>query len=361
MKQLLAGLVLITLLLTGCGEQKETLKIGVLFPMTGFAEYLKPVKYGIDLAVDEINNNNLFNNKKIEIIYKDSESQTGLVETLFKEFMAEEVDMILPVLSNVSNTLSPLTGDNEMPIVALVASDPKVTTHNKYTFRYYQIARDESIPMFQILTNENIEDIGVLYQNEDYGKSIYQDFLDNRGQYNLRVTGSPFEVAEKDFEQVVSKILTTKAVVIAGFEANCISLLKELRKQNYQGLILGTSTLSSEVFWNLEEAQGIYVSAPTVYNPNYRIVNDLSEKFKKAYNLNLHHNSAIGYDVIYLLNGLLKDEDKIDKYTIYMKLQGAFIFPGIFGDIKKEAGEQEIAPPLYPAQIQNNKLDFIIY
>jgi hypothetical protein len=48
----------------------------------------------------------------------------------------------------------------------------------------------------------------------------------------------------------------------------------------------------------------------------YGLVIDVQDRFKAKYNMQLHHNSATGYDVMYLVRGLIQGKSHIDKSVI---------------------------------------------
>jgi branched-chain amino acid transport system substrate-binding protein len=351
--------IFLAALFIACGSQSEEVNIGVIITETGYASYLMPVKYGLDLACDEVNAHSRQTGKIYRTIYRDSGSiAEGGVEAALDLLENEDIDVIISVTSAVSNAIAEIAEQYQVPVISLVASDPKVTTHNSYMYRYYFTATDEILPMLPVISNSGVKSVGILFQDEDYGKSIRDEFIQEIGNLDLSVIPSPFQLQEKDFQSVVTKVIGTDAVVIAGFEQNCILTLETLAQSNYSGMIFGTSTLSSRVFRDLPESEGIYVSAPAVYNPNYRLVNDIRMKFQAVYGIELNHNAATGYDLIILLDGLVKKETKVDAELIYQKLRQEFVFPGLFGDIRKEALAREIRIPLYPARIEGGELKF---
>ena len=68
------ALAVAAILLAGCVQQQETIKIGAILPLTGETMvWGENSRNGMQLAVEEINSAGGINGKLIEIIYEDSQ------------------------------------------------------------------------------------------------------------------------------------------------------------------------------------------------------------------------------------------------------------------------------------------------
>ena len=74
--QLAIMLISSLFLITGCTKKEkepETIRIGAILPLTGdIAEYGNRIKKGIDLAIEEIENQGGINGKRAKVLYEDS-------------------------------------------------------------------------------------------------------------------------------------------------------------------------------------------------------------------------------------------------------------------------------------------------
>jgi branched-chain amino acid transport system substrate-binding protein len=347
-------------LAVSCTQEQDYLDIAVIFPETGFTSYLFPLKNGLDLATEEVNSTGGINGTMIKLHYFDSQSNPDRALELFDQIEADiQPDLYFSVLSSVSTALAPKIQKAQVVTIALVASDPRVSEINEYMFSYYMAAKDELNALKPIMIEENISRLGVLYQDEEYGQSVYNSFKNWAEEQGIEVINGAFDVSGANLESAALNLVDTEAIMIAGFEANCIESLKTLRSNEYGGLIMGTSTLSTQTFAELNESENIYVATPAVYNSNFFRSIQFAEAYEAQFNSPLHHNAAVGYDIINYLNGVLSREQEINRNTILEQLNLRFTYPGIFGNIEKMEGQRNLDIPLLAAQFKNGELLFL--
>jgi branched-chain amino acid transport system substrate-binding protein len=351
--------VILGLLLLSCVSEKDQWRITVFFPMTGFAQYLSPVREGLDLAAEQINASGGIGGRNLKLNYVDTASSPEEAVRVFPEVLTRtSPDLILSVLSSVSTALAPLVEEARIPTIAMVASDPKVPQLSHYIYTFYQGAKEEIDALEPVLLKNGIQDLTVLYQDDEYGKAIYQELAMRAASLNLEVVSAPFLLDGSDIKQKIEQNKESEAILIAGFQDVCLDSLQDLRMAGYSGTILGTSTLSTKTFWESPDAQGIWVASPTVYNPAFLRAADFSSLYSRTYDRAIHHNAAVGWDSLFLLRGLLEPLQEKRSSAVLDKLQSAFVFPGVLGDISKASGEKSIPIPLLTARILDSSLRF---
>jgi branched-chain amino acid transport system substrate-binding protein len=342
-----------------CSDQREEWRITVLFPLTGFADYLAPVKEGLDLAAQQINASGGIGQRSVRLEYCDTASSPETAINIFEDALQDtSPDLILSVLSSVSTAISPLVAEAQIPTIAMVASDPRVPQLSDYIYAFYQGARAEIDALEPVLQKEGIRRLTVLHQNDEYGGAIYQEMSSRAAKLGLEVNQGPFQMDGSDIPETVAKHLDSEAFLIVGFEAVCLQSLEAIRQADYTGSILGTSTLSTRTFWENPNAQGLWVASPAVYNPAYLRAADFSALYSQTYRKPIHHNAAAGWDTLFLLKGLLENLQDKGSQSILSQLNMGFVFPGIHGDISKGQGEKAIPIPLMTARIMDSQLRF---
>ena len=255
---------------TACKKEMEVFDIGVIFPLTGATSYMLPLKNGLDMALAEIESEQLFGDRKVKLHYIDSESSIPSAIKAFDTLEKDvKPDLYISLTSTVSTALSHKAAEYKVPIICLITADPKVSEINRYTFSYYQTAIDEVDAIIPIIIDQNLSEIGIIYQDEEYGKSVLRQLELELDEYDIKIEGFPYSVSNPDISKYLEYISCSEALYLIGYKNNSLYLLKTLREIEYSGIIIGTSTFSTSDFLNIKESDGLYVAVPSIYNKNY--------------------------------------------------------------------------------------------
>jgi len=147
------------------------------------------------------------------------------------------------------------------------------------------------------------------------------------------------------------------AVFVVGFVPHLAGLLQALRDGGYQGNIASTTTATLPEIVALPAAEGVFVAAPAIYNPNYVFALEVKSRFEKTYRKPFDQYAANGFDLIHLLVGLLEDRD-ISSQSLKTVLDLGFVYSGLFGNVECQPGGHDIQFPLLPARIHDAKLEY---
>lgn len=188
----LLALIIFTSLDSIAGAKEDTIKIGVLLPLTGPAEPTGiKLKYAIEVAEEIINGQHdvdfvlgstkglpNFNNKKIEFIYSDHKANPELARTEAGRLIKEEnVSALIGAYhSSATKTASQVAEENKIPFLAGSSSSASLTNRG-YNY-FYRIAPNDDMEtefFFDYITylNESIDagikTIGIVYIDNEYG------------------------------------------------------------------------------------------------------------------------------------------------------------------------------------------------
>jgi len=153
---------------------REPIKIGVTLsetgPGTGFGIANRD---GMQMAVDEINSRGGINGRLIELIIVDNETNPEKAKKDFLEIEETHAPlMYISSLSTITAAVSPLAEEYEVVLMAIGATATNLTVEKKWTYRYYPISAVEAVPILRILDDLNIKDLGILYQNDEFGRDL---------------------------------------------------------------------------------------------------------------------------------------------------------------------------------------------
>ncbi len=107
----------------------------------------------------------------------------------------------------------------------------------------------------------------------------------------------------------------------------------------------------------MPETNGVYLTAPIIYDSNFIFARTVSENFESRYNKQFDFNAGNGYDLIRILGGLLKNEE-LSRDNVKRILDEGFIYSGVFGSIDVLPGEHDIAFRLHPSKVVDGELEF---
>jgi branched-chain amino acid transport system substrate-binding protein len=340
---------------------QDTIKIGAVVGLSGIGQFTGPQTFaGMQLASNEINSNGGINGKKIQLIVEDSKGipQDG-ISAFNKINDLNSPNVIVSVMSGVSNSLAPLALEKKIPMIAIINSDPNIARNN-YSFRFYPYSKQENEPVLKIIKDKNAKKVAILYQNDDFGDAIYQNLKEN---YKGDLYSEYFPTGSNDFKTQLLKIKEKNpdVLVVTGFGAQSAEILKQIKELDINTSIIGCSILAlpDTIKAAGDSAEGSYVVAPIFYSEDNQKANEFREKFKGKYpNLVIDHYAASGYDTIYLIKHIIeKNGDSREDIKTGLTNIKDNDFSGILGNITVEG--RNIVFPLKEAIIHGGKIKYL--
>ena len=368
---LIIVLPLLMIAFYSCSKDRSPIRIGAALPLSGPAAFVgEEVRDGLALAVNRINDSGGINGHPIELIIQnaaeappdksDNSSEKKTVDPAqlaFNALIKKDPLLIVNCLSFLAMKLAPLAEAHSQLMVSLVATVPELTVDKTWVYRYWPTAEHEAPPMmdlFQQLEKQG-GGLGVIYLDDAYGQSVFSNLKQRCMLFGTPIVSASFPMSQKTFFDQAEHVKSASAVAIVGFDSHIIGALKALRRMNYSGEIISTTTATLPSVTQIPESQGIHVTAPAIYNKNYHFADEVQQLYRKTYGKPFTQYSANGYDFIYVLAGLLEDQPITSK-SVKALLDKGFVYSGIFGNIELKKGEKDIFFPLFPAQIQQGKI-----
>lgn len=202
-------------MLAGCGggnaaqqesgnEAAETIKIGMLAPMTGaVAQYGIAVTNGAQMYIDEVNANGGINGKQIEVITYDEEGDTTKALTGYSSLIDQGVTAIIgDVTTAPTVAVAAESQADNMPLITASATAAAVTCQmdgeGNVTSVYPNVFRSCFIDPFQgekmaafAKENLNATKVAVLYNTgSDYSVGLTDAFITKAGELGMEVVAT---------------------------------------------------------------------------------------------------------------------------------------------------------------------------
>jgi len=273
---------------------------------------------GVNLAVEEINQQGGLSGRKIKTVIRDDFSDARRGEAVADELSGDK-DVIAVIGHGNSNTAIPASVIYEKAGIVFVsygAKDPDLTLYSgKFTFRNIPTQKDYGREIARFSHELSLSKTLVFHEREADHKSLADIFKKEAVALGAEIvaTRSYFHW-EKDFKDVIAQLKKDyefDSVVISGSMPAAALVVKQLREMDITVPILGGDGLDSPDLWVIagKAADGIIV--PTVFNPGYpdKLTRDFVRRFQKKYDLIPDTWAAQGYDALSLIAYAVEDSD----------------------------------------------------
>lgn len=334
---------------------KPTIKIGVVYPLTGRAGYIGQAhKAGLVFAKKDMEKEGLKYN--YEFIFEDNSFDSKKTISIANKLVnIDKVDVIFSMMSDVGNVLNATLGDKKVLQFGWI-SDPKVADR-KLSFPYATLPKFEATLLAEKLVKENIKNVNVFMSNDNYHLSQRNAIEEVFPKYNINYTLFDFNSGEKDFKVLIQKAKKYNAGinVLSAYSPEIEILAKQLKEMKSE---LPITTMGDFLYAeNKEPFEGYWFVMPNRVNDE-----EFINRIKNEIKTNSTESSESTYEVfkefirvcetIDLKEGKL-DVDKIAEMFINNKyidteLLGRFIimengflnYPSTIGVIKNGKVEQ---------------------
>jgi branched-chain amino acid transport system substrate-binding protein len=322
------SLFFMLVIFTGCEKKhNDVIKIGAIIPLTGKSASLGNLhKLGIELAVDEINNDGGINGKKVKLYLEDSqnEAKTGIsVFNKLKNF--DDLSIIICTFSNVCVPLSEYVKASNISDVILfntATSAPDISIGADNIFRSFLIGQTEAkVTSNYIIDSLRIENIALYYVNDDFGlgtAEAFEKYLKQKGKGNI-VSKDYYEITQLEHRPNIQKLKRSnpQAIFISGYGNSLVSLIKQLKELHINAEIFCTATFAiPDVYDNLGIAKDniYFTSAMYDQDANFPSALKFKEKFNKKFpDFKDNYQSAATYtSVILISQAISKSEYNLD-------------------------------------------------
>lgn len=343
---LLMSLTLLAGILAGCGGAKETagesggnsageevIKIGANLELSGpVASYGQSIAEGLELAVEELNNNGGIDGKKIEVVKVDNKSDAAeATNAAIKLTSQDKVTAIIGAATSGDTVAQvQVATDNKTVLLTPSGTSPNVTVGtdgsvNDYIFRTCFIDPFQGNVAANFAFNELKVKSAAIFADSasDYAKGLAASFKETFTQAGGSVVAEEAYVAkDTDFRATLTRIKASNPefIFIPGYYEEVGLIIKQAREMGITAPFMGGDGWDSPKLVELAGAAALNNTFITNHyssgDPDATIQN-----FVKAFKAKYSDKSpdafnALGYDSVYLLADSIKragstDGDKI--------------------------------------------------
>lgn len=357
MKKLISVLLIVLFIssgFVGCSStpssdsNEDIYKFAVFAPITGnYAEYGKGFEVATQMAVDEINEAGGINGKMIELQVFDTKGDPKESADISRR-VAED-DSVLAVIGDFSSSNcmanAPILGDAGIVQLSPTASHTDYAGMNEYMFSIMG-RQDGEAPFFStylLQKYKGAKDVGVIYINNDWGKSAYDNFTKQAKIDGLNIVAEENYVeGEKDFNSLLTKVRSQNPDTIALLmHANDVALIaNQIAQMGWEVDLtaLGPGTSMQIIELAGENVEGLLLSTPFFITEENQEAWKWAAEFKKRANFEPTVHPAVAYDTVYLLKAAIENIDgEVTRDAIRQNLQDLKGFVGLTGPIEFNA------------------------
>ena len=345
-------------------ESEETLKIGVITPLTGpGSEYGTATQKNLELALEKINQQGGINGKKVELIYEDSkcEPRTG-VSALKKLTSIDKTNLIIgTVCSSVTLALTPIVEEQNLLIISSGSSNPKISQYPN-TFRTWPSdALQGEFLAKSVAEDLKLKKAAIIFINNDYGVGLKDAFKEGFEQLGGEITAiEVIPEAATDTKTQLTKIKATnpEGVFLASYAKEAGLILKQAKELDFSTQFFGSEGVKDTSIFEISKggSEELLFSVPETGSSEKR-ENYLNE-FRERYNEYPGITGDSAYDILFLLKEIdcndFSDTDCLKKGLLNLEN-----FQGVTGNINFDENGDLIGKTYKLMQVKNS--EFVDY
>ncbi len=352
------GLTGAVLLGAGVAGAEETLKIGVLAPLTGFAaaDGLS-VKNAVELATEQVNAKGGVLGKKLELVIYDDAADPKESVTLAQKLI--EQDQVVAVVggsySMPTRVTTPIFNEEEVPMVAAYAIHPDVT-EGEFTFRNGFLGKVEGGAAAHVVdTMLKGKKVALLYADNDFGKTLAQGFKDYvaaKGTLQV-IFEQAYPAKEKDFSPYLSKIKegAPDVLVAFGYYFQTGPVVKQAREMGITATILGEEGADSPKLFEIAgpASEGFVLVTNLNRDDPRPVVQEFLKSFREKYAMEPDMVGASAYDALMIIVDAITRSGGTDRKAVRDAIAAVKNYDGLTGIIQ---GFTEVGEVVKPVQVQ---------
>jgi branched-chain amino acid transport system substrate-binding protein len=348
-------------------EDPLATRIGLLVPLTGsHASFGIDAVNGAKLAVDEINLQGGVLGHPLNLVVKDTESQSERIGAVIGELI--DSDKVAALLGEITTdctlVAAPIAQEREIPMITPGATNEKVTAAGNYVFRVCYTDAFQVGVMAKFADSLEVEKAAILFdESSSYGSGLRDafkaDFVRHGGSI---VAEESYRAGDVDFSAQLNaiKLKNPDSIFLPGYYTDVALIIKQARQLGIEAPFLGTDGWDS--------AELLKIAGPAVNNSYFvchfssEHLSDRAKPFNEAYRAKFESAppplAALTYDSVWLVADALKRAGSAEPAALRDALAGTKDFSGVTGTITMDQ-ERNPKKPAIVIRVQDGKFTYL--
>jgi branched-chain amino acid transport system substrate-binding protein len=342
------------------GFAAETIKVGVLLPLTGSqAKFGEIEKRSFEMAAEEINAKGGVKGKKIELLFEDDTGKPDVGRSGVEKLISREK---VPVItggysSSVTAAATPVAQQFKVPFVVCTGSADDITEKKyDYVFRINPPASEypNAVQSFLQEVAKDVKTAALLYENSSFGQSSSKSFEEDAKRLGLKiVVKEGYQAGAIDFKPILTKVKAANPdmIYMVSYVMDASLLMrqsKELRINPKMFVGGGAGFTLPEFAKSAGDASdGVFSATLWIETLPFPGAKEYFNKFKKKYGAETEYHGAEAYAAMYVVADALQRAKSITPKDVRDALATT--------DMKTAFGPVKFVS--YDKKTQQNKLD----
>ncbi|MBO8162586.1 MAG: ABC transporter substrate-binding protein [Brevibacillus sp.] len=309
----------------GGGENKEPIKIGAVFSLTGPNSPLGvPEKQAVEMLVKEINGSGGVDGRPLEVIFEDDKSDnTEAVKAIKKLVSKENVMAVLGSSgSGPSLGMADFAAQQKLPMISMAAADQITNPVRPGIFKTPHTDLHATKRIYKFLQEKGITKVAMLNDSNAYGSGFTAQLKKFAPEYGITIVAEEkYGTKDPSMTSQLTKIKGTDAevLIVAGTNPGPATIAKEAKQLGFTIPIISSHGSANSKFIELagEAAEGVLLVAGKLLvadqidanDPQAAIIKKFVDEYQAAYNAPADGFAGYGYDGLNILIEGLKLAD----------------------------------------------------
>ncbi|MFC1598762.1 ABC transporter substrate-binding protein [Patescibacteria group bacterium] len=304
--------------------EKQTIKIGVILPLTGGQANLgQSAKNAVLLAREEFGDTRF----DYEVIIEDDALDTKMTSNAVNKLVnIDKVDALISFTSGSGNVVSPVAQENKKIHIG-VASDPAIA-NGEYNFLHWTTPAAEVEKLVEEFKKRGIKTISVLGMNQQGQIAVIEDLKDQISGSDIKVIQEQvFNMGNRDYKVMIEKARqgNPDIIFVGAFSPDIEILAKQYKELGVE--IPLTCVEAFEYTEQPELFEGYWYVQSAEASDSF--ANDFAGKFFDKPKL----GSPFVYDAINLIVEAYEQTGQVDNVKAIENLNKIKDFPSAVGEI----------------------------
>ena len=278
-------------------------RVAVAGPLTGnAAAFGEMIKRGAELKAKEINEAGGINGMKLTLIFGDDAGTEKEARAVATRFATDR--RIVAVVGHFNSSCSlagkPIYAENGIVELSPGSTNVSVCEGSDWTFRnlYRDDFQGEFIAKYIKNVLTELESVGVLFDNDDYGRGLKDAFTAEAEMIGLNIVAAEaYDRDNTDFKAQLTSIKAKNpdAIFVSGLYSQAALIVKQAREAGITAQFFGADGVDSPDFLKIagEAAEGTYLTTPFTFGAGGEEALKVAQAFEAEFGFHLIHGQRL--------------------------------------------------------------------
>ena len=283
-------------------------RVAVAGPLTGnAAAFGEMIKRGAELKAKEINETGGINGMKLKLIFGDDAGTEKEARAVATRFATDR--RILAVVGHFNSACSlagkPIYAENGIVELSPGSTNVSVCEGSDWTFRnlYRDDFQGEFIAKYIKNVLTELQSVGVLFDNDDYGRGLKDAFAAEAEAIGLSIVAAEaYDRDNTDFKAQLTSIKAKNpdAIFVSGLYSQAALIVKQAREAGITAQFFGADGVDSPDFLDIAgtAAEGTYLTTPFTFGAGGEEALKVAQAFEAEYGVPPDTWAALTYDAL---------------------------------------------------------------